>query len=88
MTTTTTTTQEALSVLRKAMKKDYGFAWSWHCNVASAAQDAGAPHKESNEQAAVFMFRAFGVDTRKEPTGVDNDEIDLPDILPKLCRCE
>lgn len=61
------TVAQAMEVLRQAMQEDYGYAWSWHCNVAMAAQDAGAPHKEANERAAGFMRNAFGVDTRLPP---------------------
>jgi hypothetical protein len=57
----------ALEVLSKAMQSDYDYAWSWHCNVAVSAIDAGAPHKEANERAADFMFRAFGVRTDHSP---------------------
>lgn len=53
----------ALSVLSKAMQDDADFAWSWHCNIAMTAQDAGAPHNRANIWAANFMHRAFAVDT-------------------------
>lgn len=61
------TVKDAMDVLSKSMKDDPGYAWSWHCNIAMAAQDAGAPHKEANERAAGFMRTAFGVDTSKPP---------------------
>ena len=63
------TPAEAMAVLSAAMQEDYGYAWSWHCNIAMTAQDAGAPHKEANERAAVFMHCAFGVDTSVPPNG-------------------
>lgn len=53
----------ALSVLSDSMKSDPDYAWSWHCNVAMTAKDAGAPHDRANVWAANFMSRAFGVDT-------------------------
>lgn len=53
----------ALSALSKAMQDDAGLAWSWHCNIAMTAQDAGAPHDLANVWAANFMRRAFDVDT-------------------------
>jgi hypothetical protein len=53
----------ALKVISDAMKADPDFAWSWHCNVAMTAQDAGAPHDRANVWAANFMRRAFDVDT-------------------------
>lgn len=61
------TPTEAMAVLSAAMQEDSGYAWSWHCNIAMVAQDAGAPHKEANERAADFMRRAFGVDTSLPP---------------------
>ena len=64
------TVAQAMDVLREAMKEDYGYAWGWHCNVAMAAQDAGAPHKEANERAAGFMRNAFGVDTSLPPNAI------------------
>jgi hypothetical protein len=63
------TPKGALTVLSKAMQDDPGYAWSWHCNVAMVAQDAGAPHDKANERAADFMSRAFSVDTSKPPAG-------------------
>lgn len=56
-----------IKALSRAMKKDPGFAWSWHCNIAMVAQDAGAPHKEANERTADFMKYVFDVNTSKEP---------------------
>ena len=53
----------ALWIISRAMKKDPGFAWSWHCNVAMVGIDSGAEHRQANERAADFMKRAFGVDT-------------------------
>jgi hypothetical protein len=61
------TPKQAIAALTKAMKEDYGYAWAWHCNIAMAAIDAGAPHKEANERAAGFMRTLFGVDTTREP---------------------
>ena len=55
--------EAALNILRKAMKEDYDYAWSWHCNVAVMMQDAEASHRISNDGAARFMKLAFGVDT-------------------------
>ena len=40
------------------------FAWSWHCNLAMMAFDAGAPHREANERAADFMRGVFDIDVR------------------------
>lgn len=55
-----------MNTLSKAMKEDRSYAWSWHCNIAVMAQDAGATHEISNEGAARFMKLAFGVDTGEE----------------------
>lgn len=65
---------DALRVLRDAMQKDYMYAWSWHCNIAMTAIDAGAPAKEANERAADFMHRAFDVRTDHDP-GTDLQEV-------------
>lgn len=56
------TAAEAMDVLRKAMREDSSYAWSWQCNVAMAAVDAGATHRQANVHAAQFMRNAFGVD--------------------------
>jgi hypothetical protein len=62
--TATTPVQDAIMTLGEAMRKDSDFAWTWHCNVAMAAADAGAPVRQANERAADFMRNAFGVDIR------------------------
>lgn len=54
---------QGMDAIRKAMQEDYGYAWSWHCNVAMAAHDAGAPIEKANERAAQFMRNAFDIDT-------------------------
>ena len=59
--------KKAMEDLAFSMSIDPDYAWSWHCNIAMVAQDAGAPHKEANERSADFMMRAFGVDTSKPP---------------------
>jgi Zn-finger protein len=57
--------KEALDTLRKAMEEDPEYAWTWHCNLAIMAVDAGAPHKEANERAGDFMKHLFGVNTNR-----------------------
>lgn len=57
----------ALKILSRSMNKDLDYAWTWHCNIAMAAQDAGAPHKEANIRARDFMNLAFGVDVSTLP---------------------
>lgn len=59
--------KHAMAALTEAMKADPEYAWSWHCNIAMVAVDAGAPHQEANERAAGFMRTAFDVDTRSSP---------------------
>ena len=56
---------KAMKYLRWAMKNDPEYAWSWHCNLAMMACDAGATHAEANKQAASFMKATFGVDITK-----------------------
>lgn len=57
--------EDALKALSEAMQADEDYAWSWHCNIAMNAVDAGAPHRAANERAADFMWGLFGVNTRK-----------------------
>ena len=63
-----TRTQEALEILKSAMRDDPAYAWSWHCNIAMASIDEGAPHDAGNAAAARFMQLCFGVDTTNAPT--------------------
>jgi hypothetical protein len=59
------TPAEALTVIHDAFVADPNYAWSWHCNIAMAAVDAGAPHQAANERVADFMSHAFKFDTRQ-----------------------
>ena len=65
---------EALNILKSAMRDDPGYAWSWHCNVACAMMDEGAPHDSANAAAARFMRLAFDVDTRTAPATTAADD--------------
>jgi len=56
----------AFWILKRAMRKDPDYAWSWHCNLAMMAYDAGAPHDDANVRAADFMKYCFGVSTRNQ----------------------
>jgi hypothetical protein len=61
-------TKEDVSVVDRyceLVRSQSDFAWTIFCNLAVMAQDAGAPHKESNERAADMMKYWFGVDVRK-----------------------
>ena len=57
--------KEARELLEAEFKKDPGFAWSWHCNVACCVMDEGVNHVTANRAAARFMKLAFGVDTSR-----------------------
>ena len=58
------TVTDAFNVLQKYLQDDEDYAWSWHCNIAMNAVDAGAPHLEANAVTAGFMRRCFGIDTQ------------------------
>lgn len=59
----------AFETIKIAMHSDPGYAWAWHCNIACAAMDEGAPHDSANAAAARFMRMCFDVDTSKGPSG-------------------
>ena len=59
---------QAFEAIKTAMQMDPGYAWSWHCNIAMASIDEGAPYDSGNAAAARFMQMCFGVDTTKPPT--------------------
>lgn len=54
---------ETMDTLAWYIKNDDDYAWSWHCNLAMMAYDAGATHREANIGASNFMKTAFDVDT-------------------------
>jgi hypothetical protein len=51
--------------LKKIIKEDNSYAWSWHCNIAMAFQDEGGSHEIANKAAARFMQSTFDVDITK-----------------------
>lgn len=53
----------AVKALSYAFKLDPDFAWTWHCNLAMMAIDAGAPYVHAQRSAANFMKTLFGADT-------------------------
>ena len=55
---------EAFYRLRDEVRADQDYAWSWHCNIAMAAQDEGVDHETANKAANRFMQICFGVDTK------------------------
>jgi hypothetical protein len=57
----------AFWVLKRNMQRDPSWAWSWHCNVAMPFVDLGGDHKKANWSAALFMSRAFEIDTSELP---------------------
>lgn len=56
----------AFSILRQAMTRDSGYAWSWQSNLAMMIHDAAGSEKVTHERcnvyAAQFMKGAFGID--------------------------
>ena len=60
-----TVLESPLDSLRDALQADQDYAWTWHCNLACIAMDAGAEHESSNRRAATFMRDAFDVDVTK-----------------------
>jgi hypothetical protein len=56
------TYEDALKAFAFYFKQQPDLAWSWHCNIAMLAVDAGAPHLEANMRTADFMRRAFDID--------------------------
>lgn len=57
--------KDAIYTLRDAIQQDPDYAWSWHCNIATASMDEGLDHAASNRAAARFMSTLFGVDMTK-----------------------
>jgi hypothetical protein len=66
--------KEAMDTLKKAMKEDPGYAWSWHCNVAMASIDNGMDPAAANRAASRFMSWAFGVETKEPPRNTSAPE--------------
>ena len=60
----------ALWVLSRAMKNDPMYAWSWHCNLAMMAVDAGASHYEANKREESFMHYLFGVRAQEPKSNI------------------
>lgn len=56
-----------VNVLTEALRQDPEYAWSWHCNVAVAAQDAGMDYAASQLAAAKFLQLLANVDTTQSP---------------------
>ena len=54
------TVEQAMAVIAKAIHEDQDYAWTWLCNLAMMAQDAGAANAEANKRAANFLYNIFG----------------------------
>jgi len=63
----------AVKTLSNAMKKDYYFAWTWHCAMAMAVYDEGLANASANKAAERFMSNVFGVDTSMGNAPLIND---------------
>ena len=74
----------AMQNLTHALKEDADHAWSWHCNLAVMAIDAGADHRRANERAASLMMNLFGVDTRNNEHYKTLFDYDLDTYLKKM----
>lgn len=61
----------AMKILRREMKKHPDYAWSWQCNLAMMAYDAGAGIDNANKRAADFMKNCFEVDTLSQYESLD-----------------
>ncbi len=88
--TRNTEISKAFDVLKQAMHEDQAYAWSWHCNLAMSAFDAGTPHDIANQGAVRFMQLAFGVDTSafKEYKDLEtqwNTKMTPPKVKLALC---
>jgi len=70
----------AFDVIKGSMHADPEYAWSWHCNAATASLDEGIAHAPANRAAARFMYAVFGLDTSKHPNFLV-DEAKLSPLL-------
>lgn len=62
-------TQLGFFLIRRSMRLDADYLWSWHCSLAMSALDcqrrsAGA-HQRANHGAARFLSMCFNVDSTK-----------------------
>lgn len=55
------------ALLGAQLREDPATAWTWQCNLAMMAADAGADRYEANRWAADFLKRAFAVDVTGLP---------------------
>ena len=60
--------KKELDTIKKAMKEDSDFAWSWHCNLAMPIHDMTRLSKRKcNQIAVVLMKHLFEIDTSENP---------------------
>lgn len=64
----------AFDILKQAMHAYHAYAWTWHCNIAMSAYDAGCGHWIANQAAARFMHMAFEIDVTPFPEYQDIKE--------------
>lgn len=50
---------DAIKVIAKEVHTDQGYAWSWICNLAMMAKDAGASNVAGNKGASNLMYNLF-----------------------------
>ena len=54
------TVEQAISRLSDEVRSDDAYAWTWHCNLAVSAYDAGLEGNACDEAARRFMHALFG----------------------------
>lgn len=55
---------EALQVVREAIKSSPSYAWQWHCDIAMKIWDHTHDGVLSNTIASNIMHKLFGIETR------------------------
>lgn len=78
---------KAMKALRKALKSDPDYSWSWLCNIAVPMQDSGASHALSNNAAARVMDHIFGTDMENHPLFKDMKAAES-DKLTETCSVQ
>lgn len=82
LTLTTEALPRAMTAVTAQMNEDFDYAWSWHCNIAMSAVDAGCDHMIANEGAARFLQMLAGVDTRQHAAfkAIQNAQVPVIDL--------
>jgi hypothetical protein len=76
--------RRAFELLQIEMQRDSDYAWTWHCSIAMAFQDAGGSPATSNVAAARFMTNCFGVDTSSLPQAEDSADAMYPPHIQRV----